>query len=81
MEEKTVILVINAPNLRPITIACGENETIGDAKKKFYEEAKTQEFNQWKFNAEVLKDHKKICDYGLEDQDEISAVRERDGGY
>ena len=39
MEEKTVILVINAPNLRPITIACGENETIAEAKKKFYEEA------------------------------------------
>ena len=36
MEEKTVILVINAPNLRPITIACGENETIAEAKKKFY---------------------------------------------
>ena len=81
MEEKTVILVINAPNLRPITIACGENETIAEAKKKFYEEAKTEQFNQWKFNAEVLKDYKKISDYGLEDQDEISAVRERNGGY
>jgi hypothetical protein len=75
-----VILVISAPNMRLITISVSEDETIADAKRKFYEEAKTTEFNQWKFNAEVLKDDKKISDYDLQDQDEISAVRARDGG-
>ena len=66
--------------MRLITISVSEDETIADAKRKFYEEAKTTEFNQWKFNAEVLKDDKKISDYDLQDQDEISAVRARDGG-
>ena len=75
-----VILVISATNMRLITISVSEDETIADAKRKFYEEAKTTEFNQWKFNAEVLKDDKKISDYDLQDQDEISAVRARDGG-
>ena len=75
-----VILVISAANMRLITISVSEDETIADAKRKFYEEAKTTEFNQWKFNAEVLKDEKKISDYDLQDQDEISAVRARDGG-
>lgn len=75
-------LVINTPKTKKdgITITVKINETISQAKEKYYAEAKSRVNNQWLYDGAVLKDNDTISSTGVEDLDIIEAHPSSKGG-
>ena len=75
-------LVINTPKTKKdgITIIVQLNETISQAKEKYYTQANSRVNNQWLYDGAVLKDGDTILSTGLEDLDIIEAHPSSKGG-
>jgi hypothetical protein len=75
-------LVINTPKTKKdgITITVQLNETISQAKEKYYTKANSRVNNQWLYGGAVLKDGDTISSVGVEDLDIIEAHPSSKGG-
>jgi hypothetical protein len=75
-------LVINTPKTKKegISIDVKINETISEAKEKYYTKAKSRVNNQWLYDGAVLKDSDTISSTGVENLDIIEAHPSSKGG-
>ena len=75
-------LVINTPKTKKdgITIIVNLNETISQAKEKYYTQAQSRVNNQWLYGGAVLKDGDTVSSTGVEDLDIIEAHPSSKGG-
>ena len=75
-------LYINTPKTKKdeIIIIVNTNETISQAKEKYYTKAKSRVNNQWLYDGAVLKDSDTISSKGLENLDIIEAHPSARGG-
>jgi hypothetical protein len=75
-------LVINTTKTKKegISIDVKINETISEAKEKYYTKAKSRVNNQWLYDGAVLKDSDTISSTGVENLDIIEAHPSSKGG-
>ena len=80
MNNGIINIFINTVSTKPTVITVSLNETIGSAKKKYYNKVGSRKYNQWIYNADVLEDKMTLSEVGIEDKDEIMANESSRGG-